>query len=290
MRIAWMKLLRPSNHLCIPEPFRFQALMKRKRHAFIIASVWVAIFGIDLFNADPSEGSAAYISQPTFKSHIMIKLRTEKADADPSASLPTIYYRSILLNFYEKRDFNPLWTLDNGLTSQADQLIRAIEKAELDGLISEEYHLFQIKSLIEDFKQALLQKQSFDPKKQADLDLLLTDAFLLFSSHLLSGRVIPNTVDSTWLFLNPVSDIALILNSDAYSNRIESFFDGLRPAHAAYYRLRNALQQHIGIQKKGGWPSVPSGPSLRIGDTHDRVDKIRRRLHAMSNTPNLTIL
>ena len=208
----------------------------------------------------------------------MKRLRSEKADTDSSASFPTIYYHSILSNFYEKRDFNPLWTLDTGLTPQADQLIRAIEEAELDGLISEDYHLSQIKPLIADFKQALLQRQSFDPEKQADLDLLLTDAFLLFSSHLLSGRVIPNAVDSTWLFFNPVSDITLILNSNAYSSRIESFFDGLRPAHAAYYRLRNALQHYIGIQKKGGWPSIPSGPSLRIGDTHDRVDKIRKRL------------
>ena len=252
--------------------------MKRKRLAFIIAAVWVAIFGMEFLGADPSEGSAANISQPTFKSHIMKRLRPEKVDADLSASFPTIYYRSILSNFYEKRDFNPLWTLDNGLTSQADQLIRAIEEAELDGLISEDYHLYQLKSLVLDFKQTLLQKQSFDPEKQADLDLLLTDAFLLFSSHLLSGRVIPNAVDSTWLFFNPVSDIALILNSDAYSSRIESFFDGLRPAHAAYYRLRNALQHYIGIQKKGGWPSVPSGPSVKISDTHDRVDKIRKRL------------
>jgi len=278
MQIAWMKLPTLSNHLCIPETFRFQAMMKIKRHAFILAAVWIAVFGMVFLGADPSEGSATNISQPTFKSHIIKRLRPEKADVGPSASFPTIYYRSILSNFYEKRDFNPLWILDNGLTSQADQLIRAIEEAELDGLISEDYHFYQLKPLIVDFKQALLQRLSFDPEKQADLDLLLTDAFLLFSSHLLSGRVIPNAVDSTWLFFNPVSDITLILNSNAYSSRIESFFDGLRPAHAAYYRLRNALQLYIGIQKKGGWPSIPSGPSLRIGDTHDRVDKIRKRL------------
>ena len=258
--------------------FLFQTMMKRKYHAFIIATVWIAIFGMDFLDADSSHGSAAYISQPTFKSHILKRLRSEKTDADTAGSFPPIYYRAILSNFYEKRDFIPLWTQDNGLTSQADQLFRAIEEADLDGLISEDYHLYQLKSLIIYFNQALLQRQSFDPEKQADLDLLLTDAFLLFSSHLLSGRVVPNTVDSTWLFFNPVSDITLILNSNAYSSRIESFFDGLRPTHAAYYRLRNALQHYIGIQKNGGWPSIPPGPSLRIGDTDARVDKIRKRL------------
>jgi L,D-transpeptidase YcbB len=278
MRIAWMKLPTLSNCLWIPETFRFQAMMKRKCQVLIIAAICVAIFGADFPGADSSEGSSANISLPTFKSHILKRLTPEKMDSDPSATFPIIYYRLILSNFYEKRDFNPLWTRNTGLTPQAEQLIRTIEEAELDGLTSEDYHLSPLKSLIVDFKQALLQRHLFDPEKQADIDLLLTDAFLLFSSHLLSGRVIPNAVDSTWLFFNPVSDITLILNSNAYSSRIESFFDGLRPANAAYYRLRNALQLYIGIQKKGGWPSIPSGPSLRVGDTHDRVDKIRKRL------------
>jgi L,D-transpeptidase YcbB len=273
-----MKLPTLSDRLCIPETLRLQAMMTRKRHALIIAAVCLAIFGADFPDANSSDGSAIKISQPTFKFYVMKRLRPEKAETDPSATYPTIYYRTILSNFYEKRDFNPLWIMDNGLTSQTDQLIRAIEEADLDGLISEDYHLYQLKPLIVNFKQALLKRQPFDPEKQADIDILLTDAFLLFSSHLLSGRVIPNDVDSTWLFFNPVSDITLILDSNAYSSRIESFFDGLRPAHAAYYRLRNALQIYLGIQKKCGWPSIPSGSTLKIGDTHDRVEKIRKRL------------
>lgn len=245
----------------------------------MMAAVWITISGMVIFAPGPDEGLAASISQPIFKSHIMKRLSPEKGTADPAALFPSIYYRSVLSTFYEKRDYNPLWTTDNGLTPQADQLIRAIEEAELDGLISEDYHLFGIKSLIVDFKQALLQRQSFDPQKQADLDILFTDAFLLFSSHLRSGRVIPNTVDSTWLFFNPVSDTDLILNANA-SSRIDSFFDELRPANAAYYRLRNALKHYIGIQKKGGWAAVPLGPNLRIGDAHERIENIRKRLIA----------
>ena len=274
-----MKLPTPSKRLCIRERFRFQEMMNRNRHAFIIAAVWIAIFGMDFLAAASSEGSAVPVSQPTFKSQIIKRLKSDHTDVDTSAAtFPSIYYHAILLNFYEEHGFNPLWAMDTGPTPQADQFIRNIEEAGLDGLIAEDYHLSRIKLLFVDFKQSLLQNRPFNPANQADLDLLLTDAFLLFSSHLLSGRVVPNAVDSTWLFFNPASDITLILNSKAYSNRIESFFDGLRPANTAYYRLRNALQLYIGIQKNGGWPVVPSGPSLRIGDTNDRVDKIRKRL------------
>lgn len=32
----------------------------------------------------------------------------------------------------------------------------------------------------------------------AEADLLLTDAFLTYGSHLLSGRVVPRTIDPLW--------------------------------------------------------------------------------------------
>lgn len=253
--------------------------MKRTRHPFVMAGAWITIFGMVFIAATPRADAFSIVSQPTFKSLIMKRLTPEKGNLNPSASFPIIYYRTVLSDFYEKRDFNPLWTTDNGLTPQAHQLIAGIEEAELDGLISEDYHLTRLNALIQDINSDLIRGQRLASQKLADLELLLMDAFLLFSSHLLSGRVIPNTVDSTWLFFDPVSDIAPILNSNA-SDRIESFLDELRPAHPGYYRLRNALKHYIGIHKKGGWPSVPSGPNLRNGDASDRIDKIRKRLIA----------
>jgi L,D-transpeptidase YcbB len=253
-------------------------MIKGKSYVCIVLACLIVVFGLDLIYANPGYCLAVKIAPAEFKYFLEKRLNTENADANSSAHSPSIYYHSVILSFYGKSDFKPLWTLATGLTPQAEQLVRSIEEAELDGLISEDYHLSQIKTLIADFKEALLQRQSFDPQKQADLDLLLTDAFLLFSSHLLSGRVIPGSVDSTWLFFNPATDIAMILNSDAYSNRIESFFEGLRPANSGYYRLRDALQHYIGIQKKGGWPSIPQGPSLRMGEANGRIDRIRNLL------------
>lgn len=252
--------------------------MKRRDLSYFQATFLIALAGMVFFGSYPSEGSSADLSPPKLKSSITKRLNPAIPDADTSAFFPSIYFRGILSNFYEKRNYNPVWSHDNELTSQASQLIRTVENAELDGLISEDYHLDQLKSLNTDFQKATVQKQPVDLEKQADMDILLMDAFLLFSSHLLSGRVAPNAVDSTWLFYDTASDIGEILNSDAYSSQIDTFFDGLRPANAAYYRLRDALQHYIGIQKKGGWPSIPAGPGLKTGDTNERVEKIRKRL------------
>lgn len=268
----------PSAHSCFPENSRFPSVRGRNRRVLVFFLTLTLIGGWGLFRAPAPAAASALTAVPTFKSLILKRLDAEKTETEPASAFPTIYCRAILPEFYAKHNFNPIWTRDSSLTPQADALIHAIGDAELDGLTSEDYHLSELESLVNDFKQASQQKQSPAPEKKADLDLLLTDAFLLYSSHLLSGRVTPNTVDATWLFVNPDSDMTQILNSTAYSNQIDTFFDELRPANAAYYRLRKALQHYIDIQKKGGWPTVPAGPTLRVGDVHERVKLIRKRL------------
>lgn len=43
-------------------------------------------------------------------------------------------------------------------------------------------------------------------------------------------------------------------------------------------RLEGVLAQYRAIEKKGGWPSISSGPKLQIGDAGERVLSLRRRL------------
>jgi murein L,D-transpeptidase YcbB/YkuD len=272
-----MKLSPLSNLFWFPENTAWQRIMKNKPLALVV--FLLAVCGMLFPGADSGESAPSDVSQPRLKHYFLKRLHPELAETGSPLFFPPVYYQNILSNFYEKRHYAPVWSQDNGLlTSQADQLIRIVENAELDGLTSEDYHVGLLKSLNSEITQSLVQKQPIDPGKQADLDVLLTDAFLLFSSHLLSGRVTPNDVDSTWLFFDPVSDMEGILNSNAYASQMETFFDGLRPANTAYYRLRDALQHYAGIQKKGGWPSISPGPPLKMGDTNDRVEKLRKRL------------
>lgn len=274
-----MKLSLLSNLFCIPEKTALRQIMKNQHLAWVLVISLIAVCGIMFSGADSSESASIEASQPKLKPYFLKRLHPEMAEMGSPLFFPAVYYQNILSNFYEKRRYVPVWSQDNGmLTSQADQLIRGVENAEMDGLTSEDYHLGLLKSLLSEINQAQAQKQPIDPGKQVDLDVLLTDAFLLFSSHLQSGRVTPNEVDSTWLFFDPVSDVEEILNANAYDSQMDSFFNGLRPANAAYYRLRDVLQHYSDIQKKGGWTLISPGPPLKMGDTNERVEKLRKRL------------
>ena len=98
---------------------------------------------------------------------------------------------SDLSAFYSSRDYRPAWSTDNGTRWESIVLIRAIIEAELEGLKSEDYHLSSIKQLLIEIGDDLATDRSPDLDKLVDLDLLLTDAFLLYGSHLSNGRVNP---------------------------------------------------------------------------------------------------
>lgn len=232
-------------------------------------------FVIAIMFANPEEGSASKTVFP--EKEYFLKKRLLSKNINPSSQSPQIHFLPAISSFYEKRDYKTLWVMENGLTPEAQKLIFSLEEADSDGLEPEDYHITRIKELISNATQALLQKNPLHPEIIADLELLLTDAFLLFSSHLISGRVQPAFVDPEWLFLSLANDISLILEA-ASSNQIDSFFRRIRPDNKAYYRLRDALKLYIDIRKNGGWSVVPSGPTLRMGDTDERVDSIRRRL------------
>lgn len=178
--------------------------------------------------------------------------------------------------FYARRGFQPAWVSDT-VTPNADALIAAIHAARRDGLRVEDYHLTTIESLLNAFLHSRMPGALPDPALVIDLDLLLTDAFLLLGSHLLSGRVNPETIHSEWVAYNPKINLAGILEASLASGQIESALDRLRPPHAGYARLKAALQHNRDIELLGGWPVLPAS-LLQHKDAGGPVALLRLRL------------
>ena len=185
---------------------------------------------------------------------------------------------SVIPRFYRQRDFKPAWISDKEFSSQAKALIAAIQVADQEGLNPEDYHLAKIKALLAEAEERHLKKIPPSAKDMADFDLLLTDSFLMYSSHLLAGRVNPERIHTGWFVFTREVNLVDILQAALDTNQIRKTLDKLKPSHPGYTGLGQMLIRYRKIAKNGGWPHLVSGSSLKIGDRGERVEKLRKRL------------
>jgi murein L,D-transpeptidase YcbB/YkuD len=191
----------------------------------------------------------------------------------------------VLPGFYRARGFRPAW-IDDGLAlGNARALLAALRLVAEDGLEPENYHLAAIGSLLAEIDAAGRKGlRRVRPESLADLEMLLTDAFLLCSSHLVHGQVNPETIQSEWFIKGRVEDLAAALEKGLVENDVPRALDSLRPGHAVYRGLMRALREQEALVEAGGWPGFPPGPKLAKGDRDARVGDLRRTLAAMGES------
>lgn len=96
-------------------------------------------------------------------------------------------------------------------------------------LRQDDYHLSSIETIVREIRQHQFQRKSLNPRRLVDLDLLLSDAFLVYASHLLEGRINPETIDAEWHANLREADLAIVLQTALDTNRIEETLKNLLP-------------------------------------------------------------
>jgi L,D-transpeptidase YcbB len=185
---------------------------------------------------------------------------------------------SLIPSFYKKRNYAPAWVIDDPQFTKAGELTAAIRDAEKEALSPENYHLSKIQKLLGEAKSAKNGISSQNEKLLVDLDLLLTDSFFLYASHLTSGRINPETIHSEWEAFSPEIDLAKVLETALSSGKIQTALLALTPKHPGYLKLRDTLADYRKIRDKGGWPKIARGETLKKGDIGERVKMLRNRL------------
>ena len=180
--------------------------------------------------------------------------------------------------FYEKRGYKPAWCGEDGIFPQAESLLEAIRESDREGLRPNDYHLINLEDLLRKIKQKQSENKPPDMELLVDFELLLTDAFLLLASHLLAGRVNPETIHTEWVAFNPTTNLATLLQSAIETNQIKAVLKSLRSPQPGYRALKEALKRYRAISQQGGWPVLPDNASWRKGDYGARFYLLRKRL------------
>lgn len=240
----------------------------------IIALVFVIVL---VYTHSVSAGIRASAQVPDTALGLLIQKKINALSASSNTVIrgEHIYSSVLVESFYKGRNYSPGWSQE-GRLMQVDALIKALEDAYGDGLTPDYYHLSLIQSLVNTNGEKLSSGQA----GLADLDILLTDAFLTLSCHLSGGCVNPVTIESEWYAKRRDVDVSSVLEQALRKKQVRESLMKLSPGEGSYARLKQALAQYRTLASWGPWPLVSGGAFLKRGSVSERVVELRKRLFA----------
>lgn len=215
------------------------------------------------------------VCPPAFSDDSIINRIEALQAGHPVTVLDTpILAKEALTRFYELREFNLAWDSYNARR----QLAQAISEVADQGLNPLDYHHETIAAL------ALQPTDQVEEEVRADLDLVLSDAFLLLSSHLQAGKVNPRTIHAEWTANRQDLETHTVLAQALDTNSVYQTLQELKPSAPAYQKLVTARRTLTALLGQP-WHELAATPTLRPGDIDPRIPEIRRRLALLGDIP-----
>lgn len=174
-----------------------------------------------------------------------------------------------LREFYDARQYRPVWIGGYGPHPDADTLLTTLWRARQDGLDPLAYDVDSLERLL---------AADQGPDTLLRLELGLSQALLKYTSDLRKGRLPSDRLEAdlppNGRVLAPVS----LLESAAAAADLGGYLQRLRPDNPHYRRLREALDRYREIADAGEWPTLSGGPSLKKDMRAPEVATLRARL------------
>jgi murein L,D-transpeptidase YcbB/YkuD len=161
---------------------------------------------------------------------------------------------------YEKKQFTPIWSANQQWESLTDSLVDFIKHARLYGLFPSDYHGRAIDSIRSKISLDTSGKQAKrDAVAWADVDILLTDAFVHIVNDLKLGRL---PKDSVTLRADSVLTDEFFYNRLALAqkyNSLTKIFHPLEPRHNGYLQLKAGIPAFLqNAEEEKAFTAVPS--------------------------------
>jgi murein L,D-transpeptidase YcbB/YkuD len=175
---------------------------------------------------------------------------------------------------YQRRDYKPVWNTGTKKGVEGMQTLLISLKKFVD------FHGMNPQLLPFGELDALLAKTGINEQDERKADVLMT-GFLLRIAYRLRGMDLSlNQLYPGWEFMPPRHDVAAGLTTAINDGTIDAYINSLAPTGATYRHLAETLKTYREIEAKGGWPSLPAGPSIKPGMNDPRIPQLRERLAA----------
>jgi murein L,D-transpeptidase YcbB/YkuD len=179
----------------------------------------------------------------------------------------------LLKKLYKQREYRYIWTKDNRLNDNGQLLYLTLRDAGHEGLRAEEYNTEALTLCL----QAAIRKNC----DITDIELLLSDALLRYSTHVRRGRLNPKNIENEWHLEREEKWQPIVLLENALTNeKFAQYLRDLPPPHPQYKRLKSLLAKSIQQADKTLWPVLIDNKKLKLKDQGHNVSVVRDRLRA----------
>jgi L,D-transpeptidase YcbB len=179
-----------------------------------------------------------------------------------------LYLKDSVAAFYDQRSYYPAWSN----SSLRDDLLEALEAAEEEGLVFKEYHGERI-------KEGLSNLNDLSEEERSSLDVVMTDAFLLYGKHLYSGKTNPKDLHEIWDVPSEEIDHLALLEEALKENDLDHALEFLRPNHKIYNELKKSLKEYRELSANfEGFEAIPEGETVEPEEEDPRLPQIKERL------------
>ena len=184
--------------------------------------------------------------------------------------------RSKYKKFYADRGYWPMWVENGAVRRAADTLITLMQTSRIDGLSPADYD-------ISDLREAVVRARSGTAEDLARAELMLSQGFAGFARDMQRVRQSSLTYYDDAARPAP-ADEAEVLRRAALASSIDDYVAQLGWMNPAYGGLRNALARHSERMNVAPGLTIPAGPTLRAGQSGNRVRLLRLKLGLSEGT------
>jgi len=185
----------------------------------------------------------------------------------------TILPNTSLSEIYQAVNFKPIW----GDMQNRFDLYTVINEAYYEGLNPEHYHIHFIKKHI-----VTLRGKPKNEKSIAMADIVMTDALLSYSHHLINGKLDSEALTTKWDYGNIQSDNTFQLLHHLNKNTLKEAIDSAKSSLAIYKEFKEVFANYDSISRNGG--QLPNleypGTKVEIGDTLPSIEHLKTHLSA----------
>lgn len=200
--------------------------------------------------------------------------RSSLDSTDVSLGVDHVFISAKLTNLYNDVDNQRLWSEEKN----RQDLIKIIEGSYYEGLDPNDYHIKSIKQLYQERNDDL----ETEAVRLAKLDVLMTDAIMLYAFHMIQGKVNPESLDPNWNYSKRdiPEDIDLKLISRLKERSLADSVKVLRPAIPMYNRYRKWFVHYDSLKNNDGKISQLEYPGepLKLGDSSALVSELKNHL------------